>query len=188
MKHEREIKPGPQRWRLKRTLARRVEFRRSADEDLKYIWAAYKKGALEPMAGPFADTGMDRDAFKETFGHALLHRYDAEWTLLAECAKGFIPVGLVLAFHGHKDTTISPFMVIGDILWFPWASHRNKIESAVNFFNRMRNEIPMIDYAHGDTNKRFFEMLARHGIMRRVGTTFSIVHGEPTAVFETRIG
>ena len=45
----------------------------------------------------------------------------------------------------------------------------------------------MVDYAHGDVNKKFFEMLARHGVMRRIGTTYSIVKGEPTAIFETRL-
>jgi hypothetical protein len=174
------------RWRLKKTLARRVEFRRMHDEDLRYTWAAYKKGALEPMANPFGDTDMSAEEFKAAFADALLTRYHAEWTMLADTPKGFLPVGLVLAFHSHPVVEFSPFMVIGDIIWFPWASRRNKIESAVNFFNRMRNEIPMIDYAHGETNKRFFEVLASHGVVRRIGTTFNVVKGEPVAVFETR--
>ncbi len=48
--------------------------------------------------------------------------------------------------------------------------------------------IPIVDYATGDANKRFFEMICQHGVMRRVGTTFNVVKGEGTAVFETRVG
>ncbi len=44
----------------------------------------------------------------------------------------------------------------------------------------------MMDYAYGDENRRFFEMLAKHGIMRRAGTTHLVVKGEPVAIFETR--
>ena len=77
-------------------------------------------------------------------------------------------------------------MIIGDIIWCPWATKRNKIESAINFFNIVRKQIPMMDYSHGEENIRFFEMIAKHGIMRRVGTTFNVVQGEPTAIFETR--
>lgn len=187
MRHERNIKAEPKKnWRLNKTLARKVDFRRMDDDDLKYVWAAYKKGALAPMAAPFENTALDADAFKEAFGVRLLARYDAEWTLLAETPRGFIPVGMILAFNGHKDASISPFFVIGDIIWFPWASRRNIVESAVNFFNVARREASFIDYAHGLVNKRFFEMLARHGIVRRIGTTFSVVRNEPVAVFETR--
>ena len=185
MKHERNIEARPT-WRLKKTLSRKDDFRRSEPADIRYIWAAYKKGALEPMAGVFASPDMDAETFKQEFGDALLKRYDFEWTLLAECSRGYIPVGLVLAFHGHKDPSLSPFLVIGDIIWFSWASRRNKVESAVNFFTQARKVKPFIDYASGEVNKRFFEMLARHGVMRRIGTTFSVVKSEPVAVFETR--
>lgn len=174
-------------WRLKKTLARRLEFRPIENDDVRYAWAGYKSGSLKDMAGPLADTGMSAEQFKTTFEAVVTTRYHGGWTLFGETKKGFIPVGMVFAFYSHADHALSPFMIIGDIVWFPWASARNKIESAVNFFNRMRNEIPMVDYAHGETNKKFWEMLARHGIVRRIGTTFNVVKGEPVAVFETRL-
>ncbi len=178
-----EAKPN---WRLSKTLARKLSFRPIETEDTKYAWAAYKKGCLVDMAGPFVDTGMQPDQFKQTFETTVLTRYHGAWTLFAESKKGFLPVGIVFAFYSHAEHPLSPFMIIGDMVWFPWATPRNKIESAVNFFDQIRKTVPMVDYAHGDTNKRFFETICRHGIMRRVGTTFNIVRGEPTAVFETR--
>lgn len=193
MKHERDIKPEAKKrfrppLRLKKTLARRLSFRPIENEDVRYAWAAYKKGSLAPMAGVFTETGMSAGQFREAFETTVLTRYHAAWTLFAESVKGFLPVGFVFAFHSHSDPVLSPFMIVGDIVWCPWATPRNRMESAVNFFNMIRHEIPMVDYAHGDENKKFMEMLARHGIMRRVGTTFNVVKGEGVAVFETRAG
>ena len=76
-------------------------------------------------------------------------------------------------------------MIIGDMLWMPWASKRNKIEAAVHFFNTIRADIPMVEYANLEA-KPFFEMIAKHGIMRRVGTSHNVYPGEPTAIFETK--
>lgn len=189
MKHERGIAPAPrQTWRLRKTTARHVEFRTIEESDLKYAWAAYKKGALKDMAGPFADTGMTAEQFNIQFEAIVPVRYHGAWTLIANAPRrGVIPVGMVFAFYSHADPALSPFMIIGDLAWFPWASARNKIESAVHFFDTIRTSIPMVDYAYGDTNRRFFEMICKHGVMQRVGTTFNVVKGEPCAVFETRV-
>jgi hypothetical protein len=174
-------------WRLKKTLARRVDFRPIEDEDIKFVWAAYKKGALKDMAGPFENESMTADEFKATFVETVQQRYSGAWTMFAETRKGFMPVGVIFAFYSHRDPALSPFMIVGDLVWFPWASKRNRVESAVNFFDRIRKTIPMVDYAHGEANKRFFEMVSKHAVMRRVGTTYNVHKGgEPVAIFETR--
>jgi hypothetical protein len=36
-----------------------------------------------------------------------------------------------------------------------------------------------------ESEKKFFETLCKHGIMRRVGTSNVVYRGEPAAVFET---
>lgn len=152
---------------------------------MRFAWAGYKAGNLVDMAGPFADTNMSADEFKIAFQARVTTYYHGAWTLFAETKKGFIPAGMVFAFYSHPDQALAPFMIIADIVWFRWASARNKIESAVNFFKKVK--IPMVDYAHGDVNRKFFEVLAQHGIVRRVGTTFNVVRGEPVAVFETKV-
>lgn len=176
------------RWRLKRTLARSVSFRPIEVEDIRFAWAAYRMGALKDMAGPFADGGMTVDQFPVTFRAIMEARYHGAWTLFAQTTQGFKPAGMIFAFYSHADHALSPFMIIGDIVWFPWATRRNRVEAAVNFFNTIRGTIPMVDYAAGDTNRRFFEMICQHGVMRRVGTTHNVVKGEPVAIFETRAG
>lgn len=173
-------------WRLKKTLARRMEFRLIEADDVRYAWVAYKKGCLADMAAPFDNTEMEPEDFKRAFFAAVTQRYHAAWTLFGETAKGFEPVGFIFAFHAHAHPGLSPFMVIGDIVWCPRASARNKVESAVHFFANIRKEMPLMDYAHGERNKKFMEMVAKHGVLRRIGTTFNVVRGEPCAIFETR--
>lgn len=183
MKHE-----APRsKWRLKKTLARRVSFRPIEAEDIRFAWAAYKKGALAQLAGPFERTDMSADEFEVTFQATVTTRYHGAWTLFADTRRGNMPVGMVLAFYSHPEPALSPFMILGDIIWFPWASTRNKIEAAVYFFSVIRSSLSLVGYANGDVNKRFFEMLCQHSVMRRIGTTFVLIKGEPVAVFETRM-
>lgn len=59
----------------------------------------------------------------------------------------------------------------GDAQWFPWASTREKIEHSVNFFNEIRKLIYMVFYCSYE-DKAFYEHIAKHGIIRRVGTLY----------------
>jgi hypothetical protein len=181
MKHERM----PTRWRLKKTLARRVDFRPIERDDMKYAYAAYKKGRMASMGERWAGGELTPSEFAEAFEVEIQTVYHGVWVLLAEGSKGYIPAGMVMGFWSHPDPRFAPFMIVGDIIWFPWASARNRIESAVGFFARIRSEIAMVEYA-SEEHKRFFEMICQHGIMRRVGTSFNVYPGQATAVYETR--
>lgn len=181
-----EISAKASKWRLKRTLKRRLEFRPIDLGDMKYVWAAYRKGALASMGEQWAKTDMPAADFDNAFKIEVIKNYSSCWTLFAETGKGFLPVGLVLAFWSHPNPRLAPFQIIGDLIWFSWASRRNKIESAVNFFSKVRKDFPLVEYAQGETTKRFFEVMCQHGVMRRVGTSFVVFRGEATAVFETR--
>lgn len=165
--------------RLKKTLARKLKFRPIENEDVQYAWVAYKQGALKEV---FTD-GLSATEFKEAFESLVITRYHAAWTLLADTQKGFIPVGLSLGFWPHHEAT--PFMIMDAFVWFPWASVRNKIESAVKFLTEERNEIPMLGFVKPE-DKRFVEMIARHGILNRVGTSYNIFPGERASIWETR--
>lgn len=179
--------PPRYKWRLRKTLARRVSYRPIEAEDVKFAWAAYKKGALAPMAGPFVNPDMTAEEFNVAFQATVTTRYHGAWTLSADTRRGNMPIGIVLAFYSHPDPALSPFMIVADIVWFPWSSPRNRVEAAVYFFSVIRSSIPMVGYANGDVNKRFCEMICQHGVTRRVGTTFNVIKGEPVAVFETRL-
>lgn len=174
------------KWRRGKTLARRVSFRPIENEDIRFAWAAYKKGALAPLSAEFAVPTMTVEEFNVAFPATITTRYHGAWTMFADTRRGNMPVGLAVGFYPHPDPAFAPFMVIADMIWFPWSSVRNRIESAVYFFHVIRSTIAMVAYANGDTNKRFFEMICQHGVMRRIGTTFNMVKGEPVAVFETK--
>lgn len=172
-------------WRLKKTLNRDLEFRAFQEEDVKFVWAAYKIDGLSEFDEKFADKSLSASEFQAAFMEELLSVYHEGWTLIAPTVKGVRPVGMVLGFWAHPDPRFKTYLNIGCILWFPWASARNRVESAVNFFNAMRTEVKMVDYVrHKD--KKFFEMLARHGVMRRVGTSYNVYPNQPALIFETR--
>lgn len=131
--------------------------------------------------GPDFQREMTPAEFKELFQAHVTELYGAGWTLFADSSKGYMPIGVVL---GILPTPVSPFIIIGDMLWFPWASRRNKLESTVNFINEVRKEVALMEYASME-DQRFFEHICKYGIMRRVGTSYVIGDG-PAAVFETR--
>jgi hypothetical protein len=175
-----------QTWRLKKTLSRNLGYRPIEQEDVKYVWAAYVKGALGSMRDDWKQPGLSAAEFTEAFKAEVIQNYSSAWILFAETPKGFMPVGMVLAFFSHPNPRLAPFQIIGDFVWFPWASPRNRIESAANFLAKVRKEHRLVEYAQGEKTKRFFELMCRLGVMRRVGTTFVVFPGEPVAVFETR--
>ena len=161
------------KWRLSRTLARAVEVRPIEDSDIKYVWAAYRKGALSELA----EEGMDATRFKVAFEEYVLLNFNAAWTITAKTKDGMVPVGLVFG----SWAPLKMFMVLGGIVWFPWASKRNILEGTVAYSNRLRKEMPIMGFARNE-HKRLYEVCCIHGIMRRVGTTMLL--GEPVAVFE----
>lgn len=158
-----------------------MEFRPLEMEDVRYVWAAYKKGALENLG--FDGDEMSAAEFKDAFAKKVLEDYDAAWTQFGTTSKGYIPVGLIFGFWPHA--TKSPYMIVADMVWFPWATRRNVVESVVNFFNDMRKDIPMVEYARPE-DKKLYETVCKHGIMRRVGTSHVVYPEIPATVFETR--
>lgn len=127
---------------------------------------------------------MDQHTFDAEFAEEVAKNYDAAWTLMAESNGRYSPVGLVLAFRSHHNPSYAPFMIIGDIIWFPWASARNRVETAVRLVVEIRDTIGLVEYARAE-HVPFFEMLCKHGIVRRVGKMKNVYPGEMTDVFET---
>lgn len=143
-----------------------------------HVWAAYRQGLHFPDIEP----GLDATEFRERFGEWVLVNYDAAWTMFAK-AKGKVqPVGLALGYWSHPSDRV---MAMDRFAWFPWASTRNRVESAVNFLVKIRHEIPMVGFAR-PADDGFFVALLRHGMIRRIGTSFTIFGDEPALVYETR--
>jgi hypothetical protein len=146
---------------------------------VRYVWAAYKEGALDSVL----PAGLAVEDFKVAFHDFIVSRFDAAWALYAETKRGFIPVGLALGFWPHPQAT--PFLILDSFVWFPWSTPRNRIESAVNFLDQVRLTVPMMGFErHGQ--KGFCEVIAKHGLLKRVGTSMNVFGDEPASVWETR--
>lgn len=166
------------KWRLNRTLKRATDFRPIEADDIKYLWAAYKKGGLASMG---FDPGMSPEEFKQAFEKAVTERCHAGWTLFAMTRNGFIPVGIVLAAWAPN----APYLIVTGAVFMPWASKRNIIECMVNFLNGVRREVALQFYATAK-HRRLYEVCQMHSVVRRVGTSYVAIPGEAAAVFETK--
>ena len=167
---------GKKKWRLSKTLSRRIEVRPIENHDVKYAWATYKQGKLTEMGLPPDLSATD---FKTEFEKFVLTKSHAAWTVSAETTQGFMPIGLALGQWGPA------FMIVSAIKWFPWATCRNIVEGTVSLFSRMRNEkFPAIGFAN-DEHRPLYEACCMHGIMQRIGTSHSL--GEKMTVFEVRM-
>lgn len=158
--------------KLRRTLKRKPAYHQITSSDLKYLWAAYKRGS-------FADIPeMDQDQF-----NAEIERYlsltDRTYVMSAKTGNGFIPIGIASGnFNG-------PLFFLGNALWFEWASDRNKLEASVNLLNDMRKDYICIMHNHMG-NKKFYETIASHGVIRQVGRIFDVYEDCPAQVWQTR--
>lgn len=176
------------RWKTKRTLRRRVDMRPIENEDLPYIYAAYRKGLLHELGDEYQSMDMDSDEFDAQLAEDIVIKYGMAWTLFAEGTRGYMPVGMVVAFAVHNYEDVAAYAIIAHMIWFPWSTPRNRVEAGVNFFSEVRHETPLMEYAlPGD--EKYFKVMASHGVMRRVGTSYNVYKGGvPAAVFETTRG
>ena len=108
-----------------------------------------------------------------------LGQFDVAYTLEADTKKGRIPIGVV------GGRFVGPFLFIGSMNWFKWASKRNIYESVVNTLNELRKNYIVLFHSNME-DKDFYVNVAKHGIIRRVGTVHDVYEDGPAAVFETR--
>ena len=137
-----------------------------SDDDIKYLWAGYKKGVFDDI---FKE-GLSAKTFSEVAVEYVLSAYTHSWIL------GEKPVGVVFGVN------LGPFIYLGTMKWFPWTTNRQKIENAVGFLNEIRKELFCV-WDCNEEDKRFYEHIARHGIIRRVGTLHGLNHAK---LWETR--
>src|SRR3989304_122510 len=108
--------------RLSRTLKRPVSFRDLHEDDGKYFWLLYKLGKLEIF-----EKELNVNDFRKSLWTYIFKVYNYVWVLEAKTAKGYQPTGFLFG------KMLGPIIEIGDMIWLPWATDRNKLESLVNF-------------------------------------------------------
>jgi len=141
-------------------------------DDRKYAYAAYKLGAFGP------DRQADSEGFtKQLEDYLILH--DVAFIVEAPTSKGRIPVGMIVGKY------MGPTLYLGDTTWFPWASNRNKIESITNLLNELRRHYIVMFFCNM-RDKEFYVNIAKHGVIRRIGTIYDLLSEGPAPLFQTR--
>ena len=108
-----------------------------------------------------------------------LDETDRTYILVAETNKGKIPVGMLSGrFNG-------PLFFVWNAAWFKWATNRNKYETVVNALNELRKDYVVIMHNHMD-DKKFYEIIAKHGVTRQVGRLFDVYDDCPAQEWQTR--
>lgn len=166
----------PRRHRLKRTLRRKPGYRPIDVEDVKWFWAAYRKGDDFHRPDVFEE-GLSATEFKDVFIAFVTEHFPTAFMLTAPTDKGVMPVGAIFGLP-----VAQMFMTFGGV-FFPWATPRNRVETIINAVNELRKEVVICEFAKPET-KDFWMHVVRHGIMRRAGTSQHI-HGESAPIFES---
>jgi hypothetical protein len=167
-RHERR-KPTPV---LARALKRKPSSRPLVEDDLKWLWAAYRKGSFTDMP-----EGMTTAEFRVAL-YPVLGAADAAFVLVA----GEMPVGVVLA-------RIDEHRLEPHAYWFSWATRRQKLEAALAFFSEWRKTFLIVVTAR-EESWPFFRHLVRYGVLRPLGGN-GIAFGwygknRPALVLQTR--
>lgn len=166
-------------------LSRNPSVSLSTANDLKYIWAAYKKGALATLGEDFHTPDFTPkeladllDVYMEVNGVVFL-------TASAFSEGALKPVGLISVWSRQR------IWQVNEISWFPWASARNKFECALKFFDQYRRT----EFSHGrkykilefarSSERKFFEKMMDLGVLNRVGKVNDLYESEEAVLFET---
>lgn len=153
--------------------------------DLKFVFAAWRMGKLDfPTFRPDLDDverASHATEFCRQLHEFLVSNYHRQFALVANSSEGKLPVGFALLFQPHVGSSI---LIMGDIIWMPWASARNKLETVVHMMNALRRDSVVLEFSP-PSEQPFWDHVCRYGVMRRVGTTFDI-YAEPAATYQTR--
>lgn len=134
-----------------------ISVRETVEDDLKWFWAAYNKGAWDD----FFEKGLDKNEFVERTSEIF-----AGMIALYTVFKGDTAIGVVF---------VVPKMFMMDVYqephvsWFPWAKDRDILEGSVRIILKMR-DIGNVFIQVQQDKSNFVTHLAKYGILRRVGT------------------
>lgn len=157
-----------------------IDVRETQAEDLKFAWAAYRKGALEEL-NPIFGSDMGLEDFKIALPELLLSYGNTLWTLVAPVpGREAMPVGMVTGFVKGRVIHDTHFV------WFPWASPRVKLETAKEFLERSRKEFFVMGYPSEDFEK-FFDALVDMGTLKRGCRFHGLLPGKAVIFYYAKI-
>lgn len=133
------------------------------EEDLKYFYASEKLKGNQ----------FDPKVFHVELSNNIQDAFNYGWVI--ETDK---PIGAVFGI------ACGPFTVIVDMIWFPWATKRNRIEGAIAGINWVRKKMTCLLYCE-EKDKDYYVHIAKYGILRRIGKIEGI-YDKPATLFQTR--
>lgn len=174
--------------RLKRVLKREnsmhsvvewAEDRAKRITDLGSMWQAYKLGAFEGTGLP---SGIeDKSSFETAVIDMLDFVHDAfilESITKTNQGDKLAPVGV--ATVSYDNNRMEPHVV-----WFPWATARNKLESTINFIAKQRKDKLVLIWSEKETTP-FFTHVCKYGILKRVGKVIGFSAEGDAMLFQSR--
>ena len=147
---------------------------------MKWLYAAYKLGSFGDGDLISLDEGMTPSEFDQKLRLLMSTYYEDGWVLESMNQGKMRPVGVIFS------TYMGPLNLLGDMTWFPWSTDRNRVEAAVHFLNEARRHAIYVWYCDFK-DKRFYEHIARHGIIKRIGSITGLYKGGDVPFWQTRV-
>ena len=141
-------------------LRRGCDYHELTRDDYRWMWAAYKFGSFANLI----EEGLDEDGFVIAITSIMEEYYLRSGTAIVPTAyfggrREMAPVGLVLV--DYSQDAFWPH-----VLWFEWATPRNRIECAVKFLMELKEQGNLLILAE-KKDIPFFSHLARYAILNR---------------------
>jgi len=138
------------------------------ERDARWVYAAYKKGAFEPI---------ERDLEPQEF--------------LAELVQRSMGAKMHISIINERPICLSFLIPINPGLtdlhavWFPWATPRETMSATARFLNDQRHETSILITSEDKTRANFIHM-CKYGLLRLVGKVDNYFEGErPAHVFQS---
>ena len=142
------------------------------DEDAKWLWAAYVKGAF-----PEAPEGLEANGTFLDWLSTRASGFHEIWILTAPVGEKIRAVGVVA---GRFDE----YGLRPHVVWFPWSTSRNRLECALKFLHDIGREHFTWFIAKRE-DVPFYDHLIRYGMIRAVGKVKRIFDGEDGLMYHT---
>lgn len=128
------------------------------------MWVAYQKGDFEELQ---FNPGLNSEEFTEYLDAIIENYYSRDGTIVvceAYFAEYGAPAPVCVTFVDKSQLAFFPH-----VIWFGWATPRNRIESTINFLKDLVKDGNVIIFSKRETIF-FFSHMARYGILDRRGT------------------
>ena len=148
---------------------------------MPWLWAGYKMGTFSEI--DLFPEGLTQKEFSNAIEKFIATGHLTPITYYDDRRK---PVGIGFFWvRGRVWQTC-------DLLWFPWASSRNVLESYVNFVNIVKEtkhtdgkKLIILEFAR-EKDRDFFEHVCKYGVMSRVGSLVGIYDDGKAILFQSR--